>query len=658
MFLAVKEVMRNVYSVGAQDYTRKLFDELIELPQGTSYNSFLIFGSEKTALIDTVDPTKVSIILQHLIDVGVKKIDYIISNHAEQDHSGSIPILLERYQGAKVVTNNLCKKMLQDELFLKDEDFIVIKDGETLSLGDKTLQFVFTPWVHWPETMCTYLQEEKLLFTCDFFGSHLATENIFVQDNTSITAPMKRYYAEIMMPFAGIIKKNIEKVKSINPRIIAPSHGPIHKDSKYPIKQYEEWVDEQVKQDIVVAYISMHGSTKRIADYVADRILNQGLPVKQFNLTETPIGEFAMSLVEASTLIICSPTFLGKVHPNVAMPLYVANLLKPKTKILAYIGSNEWGGEIKKDYYNLTANFSKAKKFDPFMIKGAPTKNDFEEIDKYLDTLFVDYELLASHFSKPEIKQHRASIQYIHQETPDTKTYVLTKPAGFNYHAGQYVMFGFEDKRKLNGKLNVPITIASSPHENVVRLTIKKNTNYTTALLDELKIGDDVLITGPMGENFMFSEFPSRKIVMISGGSGITPFISLLRYASMKRLPYEFTVLNGNKTYEDIIYREELDYLSRTNANVFIMNVLNHANELWQGERGCIGEDLIKKYVDFSQDNTYLLCGPPRMVACIENLLKKLGVREDRILKEGWEINTVNDGSGVENGDNGYCCVN
>ena len=655
--MVVKELVKGVLSVGAQDYKRKLFDELIELPEGTSYNSFIIKGTEKIALIDTVDPTKTNVILKNLIDAEITQLDYIISNHAEQDHSGSIPAILAKYPTAKVVTNELCKKMLQDELFLDDSCFLIIEDGEHLSLGEKTLQFVLTPWVHWPETMCTYLQEEKILFTCDFFGSHKAGEQLFVIDNLSITSAMKRYYSEIMMPFANIIKTNLEKVRSINPKIIAPSHGPIFKDAKYPIKQYEEWVDEKVKEDVVVAYTSMHGSTKKIADYITGKLMDQGIPVKQFNLTETPTGEFAMSLVEASGLILCSPTFLGKIHPNVAMPIYVANLLKPKTKLLAYVGSVGWGGTIKKDYENLTSNFSQANRLDPLLIKGAPSKENFEEIDSYIDELLVEHELLSSHFFKLPVMQKTADIRFIHQETPDTKTYVLSKPGDFIYHAGQYVMFGFADKRKINNKINIPLTIASSPHENVLRFTIKKNTGYTAALLDNLKIGDSVIITGPMGEKFTFAEFPSRNIIMFSGGSGITPFISLLRYASMKHLQYNFTLLNGNKNFENIIYREELDYLSRNFENIYVMNVLDNPSDLWEGEKGCIGAELIKKYVDLTKDNTYLLCGPSSMIICMEITLKKLGIPENRILKEAWEISSANSDKQSKDDNDVTCCA-
>ena len=182
----------NVYAVGVQHWDRRLFDELVPLPHGTSYNSYLVKGSEKTALLDTVDPEKTELLIGHLLKAGAEKVDYIISHHAEQDHSGSIPDMLLMYPDAKVVTNPKCAKMLIDHLHLEKDQIIEIEEGQTLSLGDKTLTFIYTPWVHWPETMSTWLQEDKILFSCDFFGSHLATGNLFVTDQARTIEGAKR----------------------------------------------------------------------------------------------------------------------------------------------------------------------------------------------------------------------------------------------------------------------------------------------------------------------------------------------------------------------------------------------------------------------------------------------------------------------------------
>ncbi|MCH8864510.1 MAG: MBL fold metallo-hydrolase, partial [Chloroflexi bacterium] len=173
-----REIRPNVYSVGAIDWDRRLFDALIPLPEGTSYNSYLVKGSQKTALIDTVDPSMQEVLLGHLARLGVDKIDYVVAHHAEQDHSGTLPVIIEKYPAAKIIASPKCRGMLLDLLQVPEEKIITVDDRETVTLGDKTLEFIYTPWVHWPETMVTYLREDRILFSCDFFGAHLATSEM------------------------------------------------------------------------------------------------------------------------------------------------------------------------------------------------------------------------------------------------------------------------------------------------------------------------------------------------------------------------------------------------------------------------------------------------------------------------------------------------
>ena len=204
-----REIRPNVYSVGAIDWDRRLFDALIPLPEGTSYNSYLVKGSQKTALIDTVDPFMQEVLLGYLAQLGVDKIDYVVAHHAEQDHSGTLPVIIEKYPAAKIITSPKCRGMLIDLLQIPEEKIITVNDRDTLSLGDKTLEFIYAPWVHWPETMLTYLREDKMLFSCDFFGAHLATSEMYVSDEGHTYEAAKRYFAEIMMPFRTSIQKNL-----------------------------------------------------------------------------------------------------------------------------------------------------------------------------------------------------------------------------------------------------------------------------------------------------------------------------------------------------------------------------------------------------------------------------------------------------------------
>ncbi len=384
--MAVREVKPGIYSVGAIDWDRTVFDELIPLPEGTSYNSYLIKGSEKIALIDTVDPEKTEVLMENLDELGVGHIDYVISNHAEQDHSGSIPAILERYPGAKVVTNAKCRGFLIDLLHIPEDKFMVINDNDELSLGDRTLRFVFTPWVHWPETMSTYLVEDKIIFTCDFFGSHVATSDMYAKGNYEVYSGAKRYYAEIMMPFRMMVRKNVEKVESLDVEIIAPSHGPMYRDPKFMIEAYKEWTSDEVKNEVIIAFISMHGSTRKAAEHLASALIERGITVRLFNLTTADIGEIAMALVDAATLVLAAPTVLGGAHPSAIYAAYLVNALRPKLKHIGIISSYGWGGMAVQHIQNcLTA--VRPEVLEPVMIKGHPKDEDLKKIDKLADEI-------------------------------------------------------------------------------------------------------------------------------------------------------------------------------------------------------------------------------------------------------------------------------
>jgi flavorubredoxin len=375
-----------IHSVGAIDWDRRLFDELIPLPEGTSYNAYLIQGSEKTALLDTVDPAKEKEFLSNLQKLEVKKIDYVVSHHGEQDHSGTIPTILKHYPEARVVTNPKCKSMLMDLLQVPEERFMTVEDGQTLSLGDKTLQFIYTPWVHWPETFVTHLREDQILFSCDFFGSHLATSHLFVQDKGLVYESAKRYFAEIMMPFRAPIKKNLEKIKDLQIEMIAPSHGPVHDEPEFILDAYRDWVSDQVRNEVVLPFVSMHGSTRRMVDYFVDALMKRGISVKPFNLTVTDIGELAMALVDAATVVIASPTVLTGPHPAAVYAAYLANALRPRTKFASVIGSYGWGGKMVEQITGMLTSL-KVDLLEPVLVKGHPKEEDFESLDRLADDI-------------------------------------------------------------------------------------------------------------------------------------------------------------------------------------------------------------------------------------------------------------------------------
>jgi flavorubredoxin len=375
-----------VFSIGAIDWDRRLFDELIPLPEGTTYNAYVVKGSDKIALLDTVDPAKNQTLMGNLVSLGIDKIDYIVAHHAEQDHSGSIPDILMLYPGAKVVTNAKCRSMLIDLLHVEEDRFLVVEDNAALPLGGKTLRFIYTPWVHWPETMCTYLEEDKVLFSCDFFGAHLAESNLFVADEPLVLEAAKRYYAEIMMPFRPAIRKNLEKVDALDVEIIAPSHGPVYDNPRLIVDAYKDWVSDNVKNEVVLAYVSMHESTQKMAEHLTAALIERGITVRPFNLTVTDLGKLAIALVDAATVVLGSPTVLTGAHPKAAYAALVANALRPKTRFASIIGSFGWAGKMAEQLAGLIGNL-KVEVIPPVVAKGHPKDEDFLALDKLADEI-------------------------------------------------------------------------------------------------------------------------------------------------------------------------------------------------------------------------------------------------------------------------------
>ncbi|MBN1897615.1 MAG: FprA family A-type flavoprotein [Spirochaetes bacterium] len=390
--MPVKELKKGVYTVGVNHRDRKLFDELIPLPDGTSYNAYFIKGSQKNVLLDTVDPSQDEL-FKNLEEMKVDRIDYIISHHAEQDHSGRIPDILKRYPEARVLTNPKCKDFLMDLLLLSPDQFQVINDGQTLSLGDRTLKFILAPWAHWPETMLTYLEEDKILFSCDLFGSHLATAETFVKDESKVFEAAKRYYAEIMMPFRANIVKHLEKIQNLKIDLICPSHGPIYDKPSFILKAYKDWISDQVKNEVILPYVSMHGSTQKMADHLTRSLNQKGIHVKPYNLTETDLGQLAISLVDAASVIIATPTVLIGPHPAAVYATYLINALRPKIKFFSMIGSFGWGSKAEETIRSMITNL-KADYLDPVMIKGHPKEADLKALNDLAERIYQKHKEL------------------------------------------------------------------------------------------------------------------------------------------------------------------------------------------------------------------------------------------------------------------------
>jgi flavorubredoxin len=379
-----REIKPGISWVGAVDWERRLFDELIPIPDGTSYNAYLVRGSEKTALIDTADPAKSEALLAQLADVD--KLDYLIIQHVEQDHSGSAPLILEKYPDVQIFSSPKAKSMIVDHLGIPEERIQAVEDGETLSLGNWTFEFIHAPWVHWPETMLTYLREEKVLFTCDMFGSHIATDELFSGDGAQVCESAKRYYAEIMMPFATIVKGHLKKLEAYEIEVIGPSHGPVHDQPQWILDSYHHWTHDAPKNLAIIPYTSMHESTALMVDHMIEALNDRGVHVHSFHMSKTDLGEYAIHLVDAATVIFGTPTVLVGPHPSIVLAAYLTAALRPKLQNAAVIGSYGWAGKAAEKTKELCGSL-KADWMDPVFTKGAPTQETYDSLDRLADEI-------------------------------------------------------------------------------------------------------------------------------------------------------------------------------------------------------------------------------------------------------------------------------
>jgi flavorubredoxin len=382
--MIARRIREGIYSVGALDWDRRLFDALIPLPDGTSYNAYLVQGTEKTALLDTVEPSKSSILFENLKDC--ERIDYVVSHHAEQDHSGTIPAVLARYPQAVVVCSSKAKGLLLDHLDLPESRIRVVADGETLSLGGRTLEFAYTPWVHWPETMCSYLREDKILFSCDFFGSHVAQSDLYARDKAFVYEAAKRYYAETLMPFRTAVHKDIDRIKGFAIETIAPGHGPVYTDPSFIIDAYEDWASDLPKNLAVIVYATMHHSTELMVARLVDALAGREVTVCQFNMADSDVGKLAISLVDAATIAVASPCLHVGLHPGVAWAVFLANCLRPKARFAAVMGSYGWGHKIPEQVASMTPNL-KMETLPPVFVRGLPRESDLTAIDALAGTI-------------------------------------------------------------------------------------------------------------------------------------------------------------------------------------------------------------------------------------------------------------------------------
>ncbi len=382
----------NVFWVGVNDSEISLFEGLWDIPEGVSYNSYLVVGSEKTALIDCVHERKAQEHFQKISQiVDISKIDYLIINHMEPDHTSAIPEFLKLAPNAKVVYTPIAQSIFR-KFYKIDPPAVLVKgDDMTLPIGGKTLRFIQTPWLHWPETMSTYLPENKLLFCCDAFGAfNTLPEGAILESDMDlgkqdVCSCSKKYFASVFNGHRDWVLKAIDKIGKLNleVNVLAPSHGPVfNQTAKHKLEDWKNWSSGVYKKTVVFVYGSMYGMTAQCLDAVAKGVMEAGGTLQSFNLSEEKTVDALTALVEAPALIVGSSTYEHEVFPKVADFINMLKVKKYSNRFAATFGSFGWSGEATK---KIAADLS-ALGFElagsPLPVWGRPTNDDLAKVEQ------------------------------------------------------------------------------------------------------------------------------------------------------------------------------------------------------------------------------------------------------------------------------------
>ncbi len=350
---AAVPVKEGVYWVGALNPDLRIFDVVMRTDNGTTYNAYLVQG-KKTALVDAVKSGFEGQLLSRVASVmPPEKIDYIIVNHTEPDHSGAIGKLMEKMPRATVVGSKAAVKFL-GELINRDFPHLVVGEGDQIDLGGKTLRFISAPFLHWPDSMFTFLPEDGVLFTCDAFGRHYCGSEIFNDLTGDIREDYKYYYDVIMSPFAGYVLEAANKIKPLDFDVIAPSHGPVLRENpRRYVEKYVEWASTGAKtrsqhKKVVVAFVSAYGNTRALAGEIAAGLAESGVDAQMFDMQSVSPAEVAARVDQSEGLLVGSPTFnQDAVYPVWDLLARLSPLVN-RGKPAAAFGSYGWSGEAVK----------------------------------------------------------------------------------------------------------------------------------------------------------------------------------------------------------------------------------------------------------------------------------------------------------------------
>lgn len=399
VYSAIK-VSDHVYWVGAIDWSIRDFHGYTT-PHGSTYNAYLIMA-DKITLIDTVKATFKNEMMARIASiVDPAKIDYIVSNHSEQDHSGCLLEVVAQIKPEKVLASAMGVKTLKD-IFHDDYAIQAVKDGETLSLGNMDLKFMETRMIHWPDSMFSYLEKDGVLFSQDAFGMHLATFERFADELPAdmLEYEAATYYANIVLPYSPVVQKALDKVAATGwaIKIFAPDHGPVwRRDLGFIVNLYKKWAAQKPTNKAVVVYATMWHSTEMMAKAIAESMAAAGVRVKILSMNDVHRSEVIFEVLEAGALIVGSPTLNNHMLPQMADVMTYMKGLKPANLIGAVFGSFGWSGESVKDLEAILRDMKVEIVADAVSVKHAPGKDVLEKCAELGRTISVELKKRISH---------------------------------------------------------------------------------------------------------------------------------------------------------------------------------------------------------------------------------------------------------------------
>jgi len=377
------EIKPNIYWVGGIDWDIREFHGYLT-QRGTTYNSYLIMD-KKITLVDTVKHYLFDEMITRIKEiVDPKKIDYLISNHVEMDHSGSLPMIMEQYPNIKIITSTRGEKGLQRH-YKNINEYKVVESGDILNIGKRTLHFIHIPMVHWPDSMVTYIPKDKLLIPNDAFGQHIASAERF-DDQIEwgiLREEAAKYYANIVMPYGIQVEKALNALLGLKIDMIAPSHGIIWR-SHIPeiIENYTKWARFETEKKALIIYDSMWGSTEKIAYTLRNGIEESGIPVTIRNLKTNHISDVVKDVISSKMIVIGSPTLNNTMLPSIGGFLTYLKGLRPKNRIGFVFGSYGWGGQAVNEIEKIITDLSWDKPFEGINLNFIPDKKELIEVKK------------------------------------------------------------------------------------------------------------------------------------------------------------------------------------------------------------------------------------------------------------------------------------